>query len=495
MYIRLFFLVSILMLAIIPISNLVVKGVTRESIKDLYSIDIFESILNRVLVAQGISMNSYQVIVGNDRWFFLGDRYAKTRTMSRKSGKSKDIIEASRTLSNAQTAWRFWMKAHGVDEYSILIGPNKSTIYPEHTPKWAQPLGTSITDTLYAADVNNVYVDARESLKKSKHLVRGYYRTDTHWNNYGAGVAHQEFLRKLSLNHPDLTLLKSEAYAQTSTYPMAGGDLSSFLKIEAIEKDTMVVTAIEEQGIERFMYDFNSKELVYQGEGALFGDMNSMFLIKTPSALNDKKVLWLSDSFGTAQSQYMTASFNNVLKVHWGEMSGKDKLIDSVKSWKPNYVLVTVVEREVFSDAFKLFPPIILSNEAQQVTKKVDLQPVKLHQVKNNNARYTVDGVDPFLIYDFKNAIDGSKIPVLSFNINCLKPLASIPTQVFWRSLDQDFSAQNNIRFNAVQGDNQIQVPHWINQKNMTGIRIDLDGETECVEFSQTNVVLGNYAL
>ncbi len=493
MHIRFFFLVSILSLSVVPVINLIEKGLNRESIKDLYSTDVIVTQFNNVLVSQGISINPNQVIVGNERWFFLGDRYANTRTMTRKSGTDQDIVAASKEIGRAQAAWRLWMEKQGVKQYSILVGPNKSTVYPEYTPDWSKPLGKSVTDTLYEKDVEQVYFDVREKLKAAKADFRTHYRTDTHWNNYGAGVAHQAFLKRVATTNPELEILASENYLQTQTSEMLGGDLASFLKIRDNEKDIMVATGIEERKLEHFIYNFNTNELAYQGEAAVFGSMNDMYLINTPKALNDKKVLWLSDSFGTAQSQYMAGSFSRVLKVHWGKMIGKKVLRELVKSWKPDYVFVTVVEREAFSAAFKVFPPVITNTKIRPVIAKVDFKPIKLHQVVKSDSRYTVNGKDPFLIYDFKNTIKGREIPILTFSLDCLKPLTNIPVQVFWRTVKQDFIAANNIRFNAVQGTNQIQVPNWLNQQDMTGIRIDLDGEVGCTNFNQKDVILGDY--
>jgi hypothetical protein len=482
-----------LTLSIVPIANLVGKEITMKNIKNLYSTDVIESLFNRVMVPWGISTNPEQVVVGDDRWLFLGDKYVNTRTMSRKAGDNKDIIIASEAITSAQTAWRVWMKENGVTDYRLLIGPNKGTVYSEFVPNWAKPSSISITDTLYAKDVNSVYVDVRQRLKQAKQSFRTYYRTDTHWNDYGAGIAHQEFFKSIAKNDKQLIPLDPSVYAQISKSDRSGGDLASFLKLENSEQEETAITAIAAQKIEHLIYDFNKSTLVYQGNNAFFGSMNDLYLIDTPTAVNDRKVLWLSDSFGTAQSQYMTASFSQVLKVHWGEMVGKEKLRALVKRWKPDYVFVTVVEREAFSATFKVYPPLTPATEIKPVTETVVLEPVKLHQVEAQGASYAVKGNDPFLIYDFKEPVKGRDIPVLTFSIKCLKPIISIPVQIFWRSTKQDFSAENNIRFNAIQGINQIQVPHWLNQQNLTGIRIDLDGEVNCRDFTQEHVTLGHF--
>ena len=42
-------------------------------------------------------------------------------------------------------------------------------------------------------------------------------------------------------------------------------------------------------------------------------------LVKSADSLNNKKVLWLRDSFGIGMSSLMAASFSDVLQSNWAE--------------------------------------------------------------------------------------------------------------------------------------------------------------------------------
>ena len=435
------------------------------------------------------------MILGKDRWFFLGDRYANTRTNSRKDGNDQEAVNASKSIASAQAAWKIWFEERGVAEYKILIGPNKSTVFPEYAPAWASPPDTSTTDTLYAKDLAAVYVDVRQQLLNSKSLVRPYYRTDTHWNDYGAGVAYQEFFNSIAVNNPDLVALDPSAYQLTDVQEMSGGDLSSFLKIQSSERDIKPVTGAVKRGLEHFIYQYETDKLLYQGVAPVFGDMNELHLINTPAALNNKKILWLSDSFGNALSHYMTASFNDVLKVHWGQLTGKKKLETLVSRWKPDYVFVTVVERAAFAEAFKKYPSVSVAYQIKAIDKVIELTPPRLHQVEVQESNYRVTGQDPFLIYDFKDSINGDDAAVLTFNIHCTKPREDIPIQVFWRSSTKGFNEQDSVSFTAMQGSNQLRMSRWSDSKDMSSIRIDLDGKVECNNFKLSGVSLGNYSL
>ena len=79
--------------------------------------------------------------------------------------------------------------------------------------------------------------------------------------------------------------------------------------------------------------------------------------MRTEGALNNKKVLWLRDSFGSAMSQLMALTFSDVLEVH-NDMKLDARFAQLVEDWKPDYVFVTVVERTFKAVPFTSDPPL-----------------------------------------------------------------------------------------------------------------------------------------
>ena len=70
------------------------------------------------------------------------------------------------------------------------------------------------------------------------------------------------------------------------------------------------------------------------------------------------RVLWLRDSFGAALEPWMAATFSDTLQMHWREaLQSPDVLAALVEQWKPDYVFVTVVERDARVVAFTRGPP------------------------------------------------------------------------------------------------------------------------------------------
>lgn len=164
-----------------------------------------------------------------------------------------------------------------------------------------------------------------------------------------------------SLNSTD-TLVYPNRYWETVVKfkSRSGGDLANFIKAKNIISDLEIITGVikHNQNNEHVIYDYNSKDLVYQGNNVLYGkNRHNPLIIYTPNALNTSKVLWLSDSFGDGLAYYMEATFSHILKAHWKGVVGTPLLEELVEDWKPDYVFYTIVERDSLSPVFLVEPP------------------------------------------------------------------------------------------------------------------------------------------
>jgi len=118
-----------------------------------------------------------------------------------------------RTIKRNMERERDIMRAHGAP-YFILIGPNKSTIYPEYLPHTVRRYRAvtrfdQMADYLRQhSDIN--LIDIRPALRQAKTSYPVYYKTDLHWNNFGGFVAYREIMRQLSHVYPRVTPLSME---------------------------------------------------------------------------------------------------------------------------------------------------------------------------------------------------------------------------------------------------------------------------------------------
>ncbi len=146
---------------------------------------------------------------GKDDWLFLGNAFDQTVAKLRLAivPGDEEIERVTQSFSNvAKVASDFGIKA------ALIVGPNKSSIYPEYLPDGlASPKKYSsfFLDKLREIPDLTVYDPTQELLaaKASEGLL--YWMTDTHWNNKGAFLTYAGFCRKLGLPVPGVTFKRA----------------------------------------------------------------------------------------------------------------------------------------------------------------------------------------------------------------------------------------------------------------------------------------------
>jgi len=351
-----FIWIAIVVILAVPITNLALGNIKktdkwwRQSV--IYNMDFALPWITRLVYPLGISLFPNQTIIGFDNWLYLGDLYALTITAKR-NGSTEADHKTAQKIGVALSAWDEWLHKHGVTAFKIMLGPDKETIYPEFLPNWARPAVPSPTDTLMK-HVEGLYVDTRPALHQAKTTYSAplYYKTDTHWNKLGAWIAFRTFTNELSRTEKGQWLTDKDVKI-SETKERGRGDLSSFLRVKKPLKDQeMAVEILRPTSISVSQYDFETGKLISSTGNPHAGPI----LSKSPNALNQKKVLWLRDSFGTAISPFMAATFSETLQLHYGKAT-PERFAELVQSYKPDYVFMTVVERDSRSAIFEN-PPI-----------------------------------------------------------------------------------------------------------------------------------------
>lgn len=132
-----------------------------------------------------------QVILGREGWLFYADTlpdYEGTAPLS-----ERQLFAAARTLALVQE----YAETRGA-AFLFTVAPNKNTLYPAYMPsryeKTTQP--SNWTRLMAQLDAQGVaYVDLLPVLAACD--VPVYYRTDSHWNDYGAALASDAILEAL----------------------------------------------------------------------------------------------------------------------------------------------------------------------------------------------------------------------------------------------------------------------------------------------------------
>ncbi len=358
--------VALLALALVPAINLFTfdrqgkNGQPWWSASVLYNLDFALPFLSRFSYPHGISMNPDQVFIGKDDWLYLGGQYQDTLSSGRRGPTVLDAQIAG-VIGRATDSWSQWLRLKGVNTFRVMLGPDKNTIYPEYLPDWAQPAALSQTDALLASVSPGLYIDTRAALKaaKSRFAQSLYYKTDTHWNSLGAWIAFRAFEADIARTEVGLHQLTENQVRISSVNDRSGGDLAKFLSLKETLHDSEVVMDImgnHDHPIEIEQYDFETGRLRQAGGNPQIHTARRPLLVKSRHALNEKKVLWLRDSFGTAMAPFMAATFSETLQLHYDEAS-PELFAHLVEIYKPDYVFITVVERAARRKRFGMPAP------------------------------------------------------------------------------------------------------------------------------------------
>lgn len=356
----LFMLAVLTSLLVMPVINVLSAspGTIRWQDREfLYNIDLAVGWTAKVLSAIGISLHPSKVVVGRDGWLFLGDHYEATRSTTRRTPAKGDVEHGERL--NAMLAdWNAHFGRHGVRLVRLVMAPNKESVYVDYLPQWAAPPVPSSTDAVLRAASSPLLLDLREEFMRARQQTSPlYFKTDTHWNLAGVAVAFRAIAESLGEQLPDLKWPDERSYQIGQVRPRNGGDLSDFLHFSLLVGDVNPLIGALDKPIETEQFDYATGSLIRRGGNPMVGSPRSPLLVKSKGALNDIRVLWLRDSFGTAMAPMMALTFSQTVQLHWSEAIQPDGLLEKlVEEWKPDIVLIVAVERVVIRKRFADFP-------------------------------------------------------------------------------------------------------------------------------------------
>ncbi len=494
-----FLLSAALVLLAVPAINIMIAP-NREAIHlqekaFLYNMDFASRWTASVLYPFGISTDPKQVIIGKDGWLYLGDLYQATLSDDRRPATESDI-QLTKEIGAATEAWDAYLASKGVKAFRIMVGPNKGTIYPEHMPNWAKPAPSNPTDTLFVQSNGEHFVDLRPALLNAKetHEEVLYYKTDTHWNALGAGVALRAFSQQIGKSAPELKWPSEKAYEILRVDPGIGGDLAKFLRLQGSFSERNPILNASMPAVETTQTDFDSKQVLAKGGNPVIASPMTPLLVTSTGALNNKKVLWLRDSYGNSLSPLMDATFSEVLQLHWSEaIKPGGRLAELVEKWKPDYVFVTVVERAARTPWFAIYPPPAFIPDSSEFKVARTSTPVGVHDLIQGPSKndYQISGTDAFVDFALSNTATQANPQHLNIDLTCADNTASVPLQLFWLEAGQaSYDEAHSARFSAPTGQHQIDlrtIPKWNTGATINRVRIDIDAQNVCSHFKLNN--------
>lgn len=289
-----------------------------------------EKLLNHYVRLNAFLMGRIEnnkAFVGKNGWIFYKAENSINNFQNKDLFTQKQLEQIQQNILKRQTL----LEAKGI-KYYVFIAPDKNRIYGEYyypEIKKLAPKGRAeeLVNYLKTKDVNVTF--PLKEILAAKQQGTIYYRTDTHWNNYGAFVGYTELMKELKKDFPDLNSLTLADFNVTNI-PEKGGDLLNMLNLPIKKlklKDDKILSLNHKTS-----YDY--KYLKNDGVNG----------VKTQNVkpLNDLRVFVLRDSFTTAMEPFISETFRQAEFVWTHNFNAQ---YQAILDYKPDIVIHEMVER------------------------------------------------------------------------------------------------------------------------------------------------------
>ena len=273
---------------------------------------------------------SKNVILGQDGWLFVNMEMDLEDWLGVDLFSPEELAQAVEVL----TKRRDWLAKRGI-ALLLVVPPNKGAIYGEFMPPGFHKLSPfTRLDQLAQAlrQAGLPFLDLRQALFEAKAVRRAYWKTDTHWNGWGAFMGSAAIVDALREIFPAMPPLRPEDY-EVRESDVTGGDLAAML---LLENSRMRERAIDM--IPRSPNRARPAELKgYANPATLSG--RDMIIRETGDATLPKAVIF-RDSFSTAAWPFLAERFQRSVFI-W-EHRFQPQIVEAEK---PDVVIYEVVER------------------------------------------------------------------------------------------------------------------------------------------------------
>jgi hypothetical protein len=200
-------------------------------------------------------------------------------------------------------------------------------------------------------------------------------------------------------------------------------------------------------------------------------------------------------------STMMAATFSEVVQIHWIEaLKPGGRFAELVDKFKPDFVFITVVERDARNPVFTLFPPLTVRDIQLGFSSARTATSIALHDLDSKGTlRYRISGADPFVDYVLESPVRTSDAPLLRIKLQCVNDVGTIPMQLFWLEDNAvGYDEAHSVKFTLDQGERLLDLrtaKGWNKGQSISRLRIDIDsqddGSKRCSEFELADPVLG----
>jgi hypothetical protein len=263
------------------------------------------------------------VLLGKDGWMeYTGadnlDDFQNFETLKHKKG----LVKRLATLHK-------YLESQGIT-LLIVVAPNKTSIYPDKLPEQIKSLPTRprLDDLISYLESNDlpVILDLRPALRAARQNQDVYYKTNTHWNGYGAFVAYTTIINSLGSSHPELKPYET-ADLELVTVDPAVNDIPRLMHANFITEPGFFFAPVKP-----FVQTLHPNDFLG------YNQFSSVEDDKLPT------LLMFHDSFGLKYlNDYLSMNFK---KSHFIHLFSASQYLtrESILQFEPDIVIIEIVE-------------------------------------------------------------------------------------------------------------------------------------------------------
>jgi alginate O-acetyltransferase complex protein AlgJ len=294
----------------------------RDQLTQIYS---FYSILLK-------SSSNPKVLIGVDDWLFYVNP-VEGNSLEDYRRNDPLTLEELRSWKVGLEEKHAWLKQQGIP-YLFIVIPDKYSIYPEYMPKHIRQVGkqTRLDQLIdYMKNSEVPVLDLRPALLQAKQKGQLFYKTDTHWNDFGAAIAQHEILRAIQKFYPNLNP-RNYSWQDFRLTEYNSGDIANMLNISYFLKEMVPELRKPLLICDKHIVEKHPEDQI---KATFFTDCRS----------NAPKALIFRDSFFIALQPYISQHFAKTVYVwEWPDLN----LIKKYQQYnQPNIVIEARVERHL----------------------------------------------------------------------------------------------------------------------------------------------------
>lgn len=262
------------------------------------------------------------VMLGLDGHLFERDE----ETIERLTGMSAEPETEVDRWVQLLTERHAWCSARGIHFY-FVITPEKHVVYADKLPPGVEISPHRLVARILArlpAAVRQSVIYSDDVLRDWRDRGETYYRTDTHWTNFGAYLGYLQLLAALQRDS-GVTQMPITTLERTTYHKI--GDLGIRMTPEHAETATRITLA----GGDPF-------ELVFANRTYNVGQVE---VFETSDATRPRAVMF-RDSSGSFMLPFLASSFSRLVAV-----ASDSLFFDLLEAEKPNVVITQLTERVI----------------------------------------------------------------------------------------------------------------------------------------------------